>query len=111
MLIVRSEIKSPLTEFFQLFSQQLLVPGSLLSKTVVCNHESPTLGLRQMMDANRRYVLETQALGSLNSAVAREDSLCSVNHDGPEEAKAIDAFCELSDLPMAVNQIGRETWR
>jgi hypothetical protein len=56
-----------------------------------------------MMDANRRYVLETQALGSLNSAVAREDSLCSVNHDGPEEAKAIDAFCELSDLPIAVN--------
>ena len=56
-----------------------------------------------MLDADRGYFLEAQAFGSLDSAVARQNVSASINHDGPDEPKVVDAFCELSDLPIAVN--------
>ena len=48
-------------------------------------------------------LLEIQTLGGLDPAVACEDSLHSINHDGPYEPKTLDAFRELVRLPLTVH--------
>jgi hypothetical protein len=55
-----------------------------------------------MLDADRGYFLEAQAFGGLDPTVARQNVSASVNHDGPEEPKVVDAFGELSNLSVAV---------
>jgi hypothetical protein len=47
--------------------------------------------------------LDPKTFGSLNPAVAREDSSPSVNHDRPEEPEGLDALLKQVDLPLAVN--------
>jgi hypothetical protein len=55
-----------------------------------------------VVDADRRYFLETKTFGGLNPAMAREDSLHSVNHDGPQESKTLNTFRELINLPIVM---------
>jgi len=56
-----------------------------------------------VLDANRRYLTETQTFGGRDSAVTSKHSSHSVNHDGPKEPKALDAFCELINLSLTVH--------
>lgn len=56
-----------------------------------------------MLDANRGDFPEPKAFGGSNPPMSCEDSMRSVDHDGPKKSEALDTLRDPLDLPLTVH--------
>ena len=56
-----------------------------------------------MMNTDRGDLLNSELFGSLNPAMACQDSTGFINQDGAQKPKILDTFLELCNLTLAVH--------
>ena len=85
-------------ERLQLEREPLLVPAGAVLKPVVGDHEGAPLGRVQVVERDRRRLLEAEVLGGEQAAVAGENHACVVDEDRRVEAERRNALGDAGDL-------------
>ena len=85
-------------ERLQFEREPLLVPAGAVGKPVVRDHEGASLGRIQVVERNRRRLLEAEALCGEQAAVAGENHALAVDQDRRVEAERRNALGDAGDL-------------
>ena len=100
---LRIEVQVQGSQTLQLDLEDLPVPASQLGQPIIGDHIGPALGIGHMVQPNRGDGRATEALGSLDAAVAGNNDVVGVDQDRIVEAEVADRGRDLADLLVGVD--------
>ena len=89
-------------EFLELQGEHGLVPGGQFAHAIVREHVAAALAFAQMLDPDRRHLLEAKLPCGRETTMPRKDLVVGIDQDRRIEPEALDRDGDLVDLFRAM---------